>query len=141
MQTFSLFSRFLSRKISSFLAMPKKAPTVKKAVPKKAVKKAVAKKATPKTSSKKKSLVYADNTHSFWVVDGQILNSLSALHAALAVMDKGVYSHHVGKDRHDFADWVDVVLGDAACALDVRKAKTAKAAHTAVTKHLKKYSL
>ncbi len=121
--------------------------TVKKvATPKSAVKKTVAKKVasvTKKTQAKKstsaQSLVYADNDHSFWVQDGQILNSLKALRDAFTIMDKATFSHHVTKDKNDFADWVESVLCDAACAVDLRKAKTTKTAVTVVTKHLTRY--
>jgi hypothetical protein len=141
METFSLFSNFLTGKISSFLSMPTKVPTAKKAAPKKAVKKAVVKKVAAPKVSKSKTLMYAEDAHAFWVSDGQILNSLAALHAALKVMDKDVYSHHVSKDRHDFADWVGIVLFDEKCAVELRKAKTAKTATTVVAKYLKLYSL
>lgn len=116
----------------------------KKTVAKKVVKKVVAKKsAVKKTSAAKtstaKMLVYADNTQSFWTHDGQILNNLQALHDALVEMDKALYAYHVTHDAHHFADWVEIVLLDAACARDLRKAKTPATAKTAVAKHLKSY--
>jgi hypothetical protein len=124
--------------------------TPKKVVTKKVVKKVAAlkaaattvkKPATKKTSTTKaKTLVYADNSQSFWTKDGQILNSLPALHDALAIMDKAVYAHHVNKDHHDFAQWVEIVLVDAPCAAELKKAKTAATAKSVVAKHLKSYS-
>ena len=117
--------------------MPKLA-TPKKAVAKKVAKKTVAKKVT---SAAKPALVYAENKHSFWVTDGQILNSLLALKEALDLMEKATFVHHVAKDKNDFAVWVELVLGDKECAADVRKAKTVAATKTAVNKHLKKYEL
>lgn len=117
--------------------MPKVA-TPKKAVAKKVVKKPAAKKLA---SSAKPALTYAENKHSFWVADGQILNSLVALKDALLVMDKATFAHHVAKDKNDFAVWVETVLGDKDCAKDLGKAKTLTATKTAVTKHLKKYAL
>ncbi len=122
--------------------------TVKKTVAKKVVKKAVVKKVVPvikKTVAKKttstKALVFADNAHSFWTNDGQIFNSLQALHDALAKMDKSVYMHHVNKNRHDFAQWVESVLCDLECAADLRKAKTATSAKVAIAKHLMTYHI
>lgn len=125
--------------------MPKKVTaTAKKATVKKVVKKAAAKKTNatskPKTGSKKVLLI-ANNQQSFWVNNGQILNSLLALETALGVMPKDTYSYHVAKDRNDFAQWVEYVLVDAACANDLRKAKTQSAAKTVVVKHLKNYQL
>ncbi len=120
--------------------------TTKKVVARKIVKKAVAKKTASiikKPVAKKnamiKALVLADNEHSFWTTDGQIFNSLMALYDALAKMDKSVYLHHVTKDRHDFAQWVEVVLRDLECAADLRKAKTPTSAKSAIAKHLKTY--
>jgi hypothetical protein len=119
--------------------MPKKVVAAAKTSVKKVAAKKVKKVAKPKTS--KKELVYADNQHSFWLSDGQILNSLMSLQSALSEMEKSVYAHHVGKDKHDFANWVEVVLCDGTCAADLRKAKTPSAAKTVVAKHLKTYQL
>ena len=120
--------------------------TTKKAVVNKVAKKAVvkkiatlAKKPTTKKNTTVKTLVFADNAHSFWTKDGQIFNSLMALHDALSLMDKSVYLHHVTKDRHDFAEWVEAVLYDLECAADLRKAKTPTSAKAAIAKHLKAY--
>ncbi len=114
------------------------------ATPKKAAaKKAVSKKnpTEAKKKSGKKTLLIANNQQSFWVNNGQILNSLLALETALQVMTKDTFSYHVAKDRNDFAQWVEYVLVDAACAADLRKAKTPSAAKTVVVKHLKTYQL
>ena len=111
----------------------------KKTTPSATVKKVAAKKSTAKKTGK--SLVYASNSASFWTQDGQILNSLHALHDALANMDTVVYAFHANKDDHHFANWVEIVLLDAACAADLRKAKTAAGAKTAVAKHLKTYTI
>ncbi len=123
--------------------MTTKAPiTAKKAVAKKVAKKAVTKKtSTAKKTSGKKSLVFADSAHAFWVSDGQILNSLVALEQAMTSMSATVFGHHVSKDKHDFATWVEVVLSDRSCAADLKKTKTPKSAKLAIAKHLKTYSL
>jgi len=120
---------------------------VKKVAAKKTTKPVASRKvvaSTKKVASKKtaagKALVYAPNEQSFWVHDGQILNSLAALEAALETMEKAIFTHHVGKDKHDFADWVETVLGDSACAADLRKAKTKTTAAAVVAKHLRAYS-
>jgi hypothetical protein len=126
--------------------MPKKVITpAKKVAPKKVAKKAVVKKSTAVTKKSKaqtkKELVYADSAHSFWLHDGQILNSLKALESALGAMETEVFGHHVQAGKHDFADWVDSVLCDGTCAADLRKTKTPKAAQTVVVKHLKVYNI
>ena len=117
---------------------PKK--VVAKASPKKVAKTAT--KAVSKTVSKastKKPLMYADTNTSFWVVDGQVLNSLVALRDALAKMEKSVYSQHVSVQKNDFSNWVAAVLGDASCAKELKSAKTPAAAKTVVVNHLKLY--
>ncbi len=116
-----------------------KKAVAKKVVRKVAVKKVAVKKAVAKKSTEGKQLVYADNTESFWTHDGQILNNLKALHDTLTSMDTVIYAYHVTKDNHHFADWVEIVLQDAACAHDLRKAKTPTSATIAVAKHLKTY--
>lgn len=88
-----------------------------------------------------KPLIYADNQTSFWVTNGQILNSLVALRDALEVMEKEVYHYHAGEAHNDFANWVAAVLCDADCAKDLEKAKTPTSAKTIVVKHLKTYSV
>ncbi|MCA9354268.1 MAG: hypothetical protein KC877_01985 [Candidatus Kaiserbacteria bacterium] len=118
---------------------PAKKAAAKKVV-KKAVKKAPAKKAAVKTGTKK-PLVYASNTKSFWVKNGQVLNSLVALKDALEEMEKEVYVYHTGGDSNDFANWVEQVLCDNVCAADLAKAKTPKSAKTVVVKHLKYYAV
>lgn len=119
--------------------MPKKVVATKVAAPKKVAVKKNEKKVT--TSDTKKELVYASDALSFWLHDGQVLNSLLALRDALAKMEKEIFSHHVTKDKNDFADWVDKVLGDTSCAVLLRKAKTTKGAHTAVVTSLKIYKI
>ncbi len=116
--------------------MPKKVTTATKKVATKKV-------AKPKVTKVKleAELVYAPDSKSFWVADGQILNSLKALERAFSDMEKEVFAHHVSAEKNDFADWVDKVLNDAACAVALRKAKTVKGAHTAVVRHLKLYKI
>ena len=123
----------------------------KKAAPKKAVKAKtnsikVTGVATKKVATKKiagpkskKDLVVASNYNSFWMNDGQILNTLTALEGALKGMGNDVYKYHTNLGRHDFANWVEDVLLDIECAVALRKAKTAKSAHTAVVKFLAQY--
>jgi hypothetical protein len=129
-------------------ATVKKKPVAKKTTVKKKVtaKKTTTKKAnkTPKATAMKKpvkDLVFASDQESFWVQNGEVLNSLMALNDAFANMDKDIYQFHAHGDRNDFSIWVDTVLSDAACAADLKKAKTQKSARTIVVKHLKLYSI
>jgi hypothetical protein len=127
--------------------MKKNITVVKKMTPKKIVaRKQVVKQVVKKVVKKpivveKKPLIISDNEQSFWMVDGQILNSLAALESVFAEMEKSIFEHHVGKDKNDFAEWVETVLGDKDCAVALKKAKTSKAAKTVVSKSLKSYKI
>lgn len=109
-----------------------------KTTTKKSVKKTTKKVATKKSG---KVLNKSSDSQCFWTHDGQILSDLQDLATAFSLMQKSVYIHHVSKERNDFADWVEVVLGDVACAKDLRKARAAKSAHTTVVRHLKSYQI
>ncbi len=127
-------------KVATKKAVAKKTIAKPGAIP---VKKVTSTKSVTKkisTAPRKKTLVVASSHNSFWMNDGQILNTLVALSGALREMEAVVYKYHTNNGRHDFANWVDDVLVDADCASDLRKCKTAKTAHTTVVKHLKGYS-
>ena len=131
-----------TKKVAAKKAAPKKKAAVKKTA-KKAAPKKTAKKTSSRTKSKasKKDLVYADNHTSFWVSDGQVLNSLVALRDALNEMEKEVYKYHATGDQNDFSVWVGDVLCDAECAAALTKAKTPSSAKTVVVRHLKLYAV
>jgi len=116
---------------------------VKKSAVEKPVKKVVDKMTVKKVSKqpalKKKKLVYANDQTSFWVSNGQILNSLVSLRDALQEMENEVYLYHAGGAHNDFANWVATVLNDNKCAIELEKAKTKASAKTVVMRHLKTY--
>lgn len=117
---------------------------VKTASKKAAVKKTVRKSAAPRAKNAdqaKPALVHASEHEAFWMTDGRILRNLIDLREALSSIDTAIFSHHVSKDKNDFADWVGQVLGDAACAADLRMTTRPKPAHTIVVKYLKLYNL
>jgi len=116
-----------------------KKATAKKAVTKKVSTTAVAKKTVAK--SNKRPLVIAPREHAFWVVNGEVLDSLLALTTCLARMEPRVYYYHVHDNQHDFALWVEHVLDDAACAVALRKAKGPQSAIVVIEKHLKRYAV
>lgn len=120
--------------------MSKKVVAKKTVTPKKVAVKKAAKKSAAK-SNNLRPLIYASNEKSFWLQDGQVLNSLVALNDALSEMQKTVFLHHVTKEKNDFADWVEQVLDDADCAMALRKAKTPKTAQTVVVKSLRFYEI
>ncbi len=131
--------------------MDKKTTTKVQEAVKKVMKKSTASKskAAPKSktatkaadANPKRLLVYSNNDTAFWLNDGQILNSLVALHDALGAMEKELFTYHVSGDRNDFATWVEDVLCDSECASSLRTAKTPKTAKTVVARYLKLYEL
>ena len=112
---------------------PKKAVVAKKTVKKTTTK-------PPKKVTNFKALVCASDGECFWTRDGRILQNLEDLHMAFGSMDEEVFVHHVHNDKNDFADWVEQVLGDLDCSVELRKAKELKNAHTVLFSHMKKYS-
>jgi hypothetical protein len=128
-------------------ASVKKAATKKTATKTTAPKKAVTKKTLPKKTAPKKSapkttkqgVIVAPPDKMFWLSNGDILDSLESLAESFALMDKLIYQHHVTKEKNDFANWVEEVLEDTACAMDLRRAKTPSSAKIIVVRHLKRY--
>lgn len=140
------------KKSTAKKVVAKKTPVKKVAAKKVTVKKAPAKKTTTKkvTAKKKatkatkkvaKDLVYSNNEQSFWLSDGQVLNSLLALHEALLLMSDDIFYHHVNDDKNDFAEWVDYVLCDGDCAIELRKADSKDKVVKVVKKYLKTYKI
>ena len=89
--------------------------------------------------SGKKTMVQAGPRQCFWVHNGPILRDLRELEEAFrdTISDAQFKYHLIGGS--DFARWVDEVLGDAACAKALAKAKTRKGAATIVVRYLKTY--
>lgn len=134
---------------STAVAAPKKVVAKKAALKKTTVKKASAapvKKAsaktgkTTKTAMKSAGLVCASDEHCFWTTDGSVLKSLEELVFAFGSMDETVFVYHADGQKNDFAEWVEHVLQDAACAKELRRADSPKTAHKVAKKHLKKYA-
>lgn len=112
-----------------------------------AIKKNTASKATSsKKSSAKKAkpdgdrvLVCAHGEECFWTTDGRILTNLLELRDALEGMSQEIFSHHVTKDKNDFANWVEDILSDHELGASLRRAKKPATAHTVVVRRLKVY--
>lgn len=124
-------------------AKPKaKKAAVKKTPPKTA--KVAPKKTTTKKTKKEpvgKVLICANDQECFWTTDGQVLRDLTELRDALRSMKEGVFTHHVTKEKNDFADWVEHVLHDADCAVALRKSKKPNTARTVIVRHLRTYRI
>lgn len=86
-------------------------------------------------------MVCAIDGECFWSRDGQILRNLSDLQLAFGSMDDEIFIHHVTKEKNDFADWVEHVLGDSECAQALRTARKKERAQKIVEMHLRNYSM
>jgi hypothetical protein len=60
---------------------------------------------------------------------------------SLEGMPDDVFKYHVTKEKNDFADWVEFVLGDSELATGLRKSKKPSTARSVVVRRLKVYSL
>lgn len=104
--------------------------------------KKVEKKAPASSVSKgENALVCAPGEQCFWVTDGKVLSNLVELKEALAAMSEDVFAYHVSKERNDFAEWIEHVLGDAELATAFRKSKKPNTAREVVVTRLKIYSI
>ncbi len=101
-------------------------------------------KATPKKGTKgkgKRVLATAKGEQCFWTTDGSILANLVELRDALKTMSADVFAHHVNKQKNDFADWIEHVLGDRELAVEFRKSKKSNTARTVVVSRLRIYDI
>ena len=99
------------------------------------------KKISVKDADKKRPLVHAYNEKCFWVYNGPALSNLADLLRALTYMTDEQFSHHVTKEKNDFARWVAGVLLDTECAKALMKAGTVKRAVQIVERRLQDYSM
>jgi hypothetical protein len=108
-----------------------------------AAKKPVAKKTGAKTGGKKPKRVIAQayGGQCFWTNDGSIISNLIEFRDILDRISKDVYTYHVTKDKNDFADWIEHVLGDSELATSLRGVKTPKSAKAIVVRRLKIYDV
>ena len=60
----------------------------------------------------------------FWVHNDGSLKNLDDLAMVLEMMPDDVFKHHVNRDKNDFANWINEVIGDIELAKDIRKLKT-----------------
>jgi hypothetical protein len=57
----------------------------------------------------------------FILRSGRVLKNLHELANALVSMDEGTFSHHVTKDKNDFASWIQGVFNDEKLARQISK--------------------
>lgn len=64
----------------------------------------------------------------FWCHDGRVFSNLLELEKALRDMSKETYEFHVNKEKNDFSNWINDVIGDSSLAKALRKIKNPKTA-------------
>ncbi|MEA2097790.1 MAG: DUF5752 family protein [Patescibacteria group bacterium] len=90
-------------------------------------------------TKEKPNLINAKDESCFWINNGPVLKNLKDLKESLLVMSKETFSHHVNKEKNDFADWIKEVLEDNTLANKLAKTKTLKSTVKAIESGLKKY--
>ena len=91
-------------------------------------------------SSKRQALTVVSGERAFWVHQGPVLCHLIDLHHLFEAITPVQFTYHTGRvGGNDFASWVKEVLGDAACAAALARAKTPRASALAVKKYLRNY--
>jgi len=89
----------------------------------------------------KRVLVQAQGDQCFWANNGAIIGTLIELSNFLSSVPPDTFKHHVNRQKNDFADWVEFVLGDAELATTLRSAHAPKTARTYVERRLKIYDI
>ncbi len=64
-----------------------------------------------------------DSEHRFWVNNGQVISNMEGL-LSIKDMDEGTFTHHVNKEKNDFYNWVNEIIGDKELAKGIAKVKT-----------------
>jgi hypothetical protein len=71
-------------------------------------------------------LAQVDEEHHFRLHLGTDLGSLKNLAEAMDIISNDSFSHHVTKEKNDFAQWVNDVIGDKELAKGMYKVKSKK---------------
>lgn len=60
----------------------------------------------------------------FWLNDGRILRNLHDLSVVLGNLNEEAFEYHVNKEKNDFKNWINDVIGDKELANDISKTKS-----------------
>lgn len=64
----------------------------------------------------------------FWVNNGPILKNLDELANALPEINDETFNHHVNREKNDFSNWVNEVVGDKKLANDLLSSRSKESA-------------
>ncbi len=73
----------------------------------------------------------------FRLVNGRVLKNLHELSNALVSMDQGTFSHHVTREKNDFANWILGVFKDEGLSRQIAAMKSREAVSRRVLEALK----
>ena len=77
-----------------------------------------------------------DTEKSFWVNNGAVLTNLEEFSNELQSIEPEQFSHHVTREKNDFANWISEVIGDQTLARTLSRAKTPRTVAQTVDKRL-----
>ena len=72
----------------------------------------------------------------FWVNNGPILKNLEDLATVLPEMNDEAFQHHVNKEKNDFSNWINNVIGDKKLANNLLSTKNKNSAFKKVMNRL-----
>ncbi len=64
----------------------------------------------------------------FWINNGPVVASLTELASAVKTLSGEQFTHHVNKEKNDFAVWVHEVVGDSTLASKLQKTRSQRSA-------------
>ena len=76
----------------------------------------------------KEPVTYSDVSpdKEFYLTDGRRLKNINELAMALKDMSADIFHHHVNKDKNDFANWINDVIGSKNLAKKLSNVKNKK---------------
>ena len=77
-------------------------------------------------ASAKEFLKSVEGDFRFFSCNGEVFENLEELISGLGEINKNEFSHHSNKEKNDFADWAEYVLGDKTLSESLNNARTAK---------------
>jgi hypothetical protein len=89
-----------------------------------------------KAEEAKRLLSDVDPQKAFWLYGGKVLRNLNELSESLKSMTEEVFKYHVNKEKNDFANWINDVIGDIDLTKDLRKLKTREVISKVVDKRI-----
>ena len=72
----------------------------------------------------------------FWVNNGPIVKNLDELANVLPVLNDEIFEHHVNKEKNDFSNWINDVIGDKKLANDLLSSRSKEAALKKISSRL-----